>query len=371
MRVMLLIPDLTQGGAERQAVTLANGLAERGHEVSLALFRKKGAFLDLVGESVTVHGLAKGGQADVVGFLVRLRSLVRRERPDVIYSFLGVPNLSALALRASGVGVPVVWGIRASDVDLSKYGWMSRACHAMERRLAPFADRIIINSEAGRRHVAAQGYPAHSMMVVGNGIDVDAFRPNRESGRPLRREWGIPDSTVLVGVVGRLAPMKGHDMLIRAAAIALRSASNLRFVCAGEGGFRESLESMAGESGVSGHMVWAGSRSDMPAVYNALDLLCLPSVSEGFPNVLGEAMACGVPCVTTDVGDAARIVGDTGLVVPSGDVDALGAALVKMADAVTRGNAPETRQRVVANFSVDVMVRKTEEILTAVVAGRG
>lgn len=367
MKILLLIPDLTQGGAERQAVNLANGLAGRGHAVGLALFRYQGGLLDLVAEDVAVHDLKKGGQADVVGFLSRLHRLVRQERPDVIYSFLGVPNLAAVCLKAFGNSVPVVWGIRASDVDLSQYGWLSRACHAAERRLARFADKIIVNSEAGRRHAVEQGFPAGSMSVVYNGINTEIFRPDVKRKDALRREWGASSETTLVGTVGRLDPMKGHDVLIRAAAVARQSDSSLRFVCVGEGDLRQRLEQGAREAGVSEHIVWAGARTDMVDVYNAMDMLCLPSVSEGFPNVLGEAMACGVPCVTTDVGDAAMIVGDTGRVVIPGDADALARGIVELAELVRQPPRSNVRERIESLFSLERMVSETEARLATLV----
>ena len=285
---------------------------------------------------------------------------------SVIYSFLGVPNLATVLLKVLGVRVSIVWSVRASDVDLSQYGWLSRACCSLEARLSRFADHIVVNSNAGRRHSIGQGFSDKAMSVVFNGIDTDRFRPNRASGSWLREQWCSGQGGVLVGIVARLDPMKDHQTFLRAAKLALHQNPDLRFVCIGDGPLGDQLKELGDQLGLSGNIIWAGAHSDMPAVYNALDILCLSSITEGFPNVLGEAMSCGVPCVTTDVGDAAHEVGDTGLVVPKSDSEAMAKAMLKMAKLVRSGNSSDTRMRIEKHFSLERMVVDTERILREV-----
>jgi glycosyltransferase involved in cell wall biosynthesis len=367
MNIVLLAPSLEAGGAERQLVVLANALALRGHDVCVALFRARGSLRGLLEPGVSVHDLKKKGRADLVGFLYRLWRLVQREKPDVIYSFLGVPNLSTIFLKALSPALPVVWGVRASDMDLSRYGALSRLCFFAEMALSRFADRIIVNSEAGGEYAASKGVPDDLITVVPNGFDGVLFVPDKAQGAALRRDWGCPDTDVLIGIVARLDPMKDHETFLRAARLAKDRDPDLRFVGVGDGHLRGRLEDLSRQLGLSDDLVWAGAHSDMPAVYNALDILCLSSITEGFPNVLGEAMSCGVPCVATDVGDAAHIVGDTGLVVPKRNPEALAEAMVRMARRVRNGEVPDTRTRIVERFSQERMVLETEKILLEVV----
>jgi len=366
LKILLLTPSLEVGGAERQLVSLADFLEKRGHDIHVALFRKQGALLEDLPEAVRTHDLKKKGRFDFLGFMLRLRQLVQEIRPDVIYSFLGVPNLATVLLKMLGVRVPIVWSVRASDVDLSQYGWLSRACCGLEARLSRFADHIVVNSNAGREHSMGQGFSHKAMSVVFNGIDTDRYKSDHASGVPLRQQWCPMQEGILIGLVGRLDPMKDHQTFLRAAKLALLKNFNLRFVCIGDGPLSEHLKELSDQLGLSGNLVWAGPHSDMPAVYNALDILCLSSITEGFPNVLGEAMSCGVPCITTDVGDAAHEVGDTGLVVPKSNPEALAEAMLAMAERVRSGDVLDTRARIEECFSLERMVVDTERILSEV-----
>jgi glycosyltransferase involved in cell wall biosynthesis len=204
---------------------------------------------------------------------------------------------------------------------------------------------------------------------VPNGIDLQAFRADRRSGLGLRRQWGVARDERLIGLVARLDPMKDHGTFLAAISAFIDSGCTARFVCVGDGpeDYRRVLQADADRRGLAGHLVWAGSQSDMPGVYNALDLATLTSAfGEGFPNVLGEAMACGVPCVATDVGDAAEIIGDTGMVVPKGDPAALAAAWRQALDRLDKeGDLPgaRARERIVARFGVETMIERSEALL--------
>jgi glycosyltransferase involved in cell wall biosynthesis len=367
LKILLLTPSLEVGGAERQLVSLAGCLDNREHTVHMALFRKHGALLEELSEAVVTHDLRKQGRFDFFGFMIRLRKLVKDVKPDVIYSFLGVPNLATALLKLSGVRVPVVWSVRASDVDLTQYDWLSRVCGSLEAIFSPLADHIVINSVAGREHFIKQGFSHKALTVVYNGIDSVRFKPDIFSGTPLRQQCCFEKEDILVGIVARLDPMKDHETFLRAARLAKDRDPDLRFVGVGDGPLRGRLEDLSRQLGLCHDLVWAGAHSDMPAVYNALDILCLSSITEGFPNVLGEAMSCGVPCVATDVGDAAHIVGDTGLVVPKRNPEALAEAMVRMARRVRNGEVPDTRTRIVERFSQERMVLETEKILLEVV----
>lgn len=370
--VLFLTRSLGRGGAERQLANLAAGLHGRGWPVAVACFYAGGPLqAGLEAGGVRVIDLRKSGRWDVAAFLWRLLRLLRRERPKILHGYLPMPNLLAFAMGPLVPGVRVVWGVRASNMDLSRYDWLERLSYAVERRFARYADLIIANSEAGARLRVAQGFPEEKIRVVANGIDTERFRFAPDGRRKLRTEWEIPEETVLVGLVGRLDPMKDHPTFLEAAAVLSRADATWRFVCVGDGPneYKALLRRQANAMGLGRSLVWAGPRDDMAAVYSALDIACSPSsFGEGFQNVVAEAMACGRPCVVTDVGDAEMIVGDLGIVVPPRDPRALAAGLRAIrARLETEGNglSSRARERIVRQFSVETLVSKTAELLLA------
>lgn len=368
--LMFLVRSLERGGAERQLVVLVKGLASRGHAVVVAVFYADGAYeTELAAAGVRVIHLRKQGRWDMLPFLTRLLRLLRKERPTVLHSYLGVPNLLAVVLKLFLPRIQIIWGVRASNVDLSRYDWLSRLAYVLECRLARFASSIIANSHAGKHYAVANGFPETKMVVIPNGIDTDYFRFDSEGRRVVRLAWGVGEDEILVGLVGRLDPMKDHPVFLEAASHIAREHRGVRFVCVGGGpaDYAEALKQRAADLGLTNQLIWAGARDNMPTVYSALDIASSSSsYGEGFSNTIAEAMACGVPCVVTDVGDSALIVGGTGSVVPSGDHSALAAAIQRLTDL-----PPEERQelgaacrvRIVSEFSVDKLVQRTEQAL--------
>jgi glycosyltransferase involved in cell wall biosynthesis len=234
--------------------------------------------------------------------------------------------------------------------------------------LSPLVDLVIFNSEAGLASYQAMGMRARRMLVIPNGFDVDRFAPDAAQGQEQRRVWGVPGEAPLIGIVGRLSPVKDHPAFLHAAARLAAEWPAARFVCVGSGppDYTESLQAMAAGLGIADRVLWPGACNDMPAAYNALTALLLSSADEGFPNVLGEAMACGVPCVTTRVGDAALLVGSTGLVVDPGDDAAMAAAvsrLLQESAEAAGARARECRSRICAAFSSATLARNTEEAM--------
>lgn len=375
MKVFFLIRSLQYGGAQRQLVNLANGLAPRGHEPIVAVFYPEGELAAELDPPVARVSLDKRGRWDVVRFVGRLAAEVRRRRPDVVHGYLPVANLFALTPRLFGVEVPVVWGMRASDMELTRYGRVERGVYRLCERLSRRPDGIIVNSEAGRDVLKSRGYPADAMAVIPNGIDTERFRPDEGGRAGVRAEWGVPEEALLFGLVGRIDPMKGHSTFLRAAAAVAETHPEMRGACVGQGepGLASELRALAAELGLAERVIWSAPRRDVRALMNGLDVLVLASgFGEGFPNVVGEAMACGTPCVVTDVGDAASIVGETGLVVPPDDPAAMAAAWRKMLSR-TRGERAElgrrARERVRERFGVDQLVESTERFLTDVALG--
>jgi glycosyltransferase involved in cell wall biosynthesis len=364
MKILFLIGGLAYGGAERQLVLLANELARRGHEVAIGVFYSGGPFEKEVDRSrVRLIPLGKRSRWDLLSFFWTLLRVVRRERPDVVHGWLPDSNLVATMVRFLCPKVHVFWGIRCSNLE-TMLGRVGRTVSWFERRLSRFPDCIVVNSQAGFNHLARRGFPPEKMIRILNGIDVSGFYPDPSEGERMRVEWGFSGSEKLIGLVGRLDPIKDHAGFLKAAASVAQELPEVRFVCIGGGPshYRGKLEALSCQLGLGQKVLWVASRPDVRAVYNALDVVCLCSVTEGFSNVIGEAMACGRHCVVTDVGDCSFLVGDTGMVVPRNDPEALAEGL-RQALTAGRSSNQRGRQRILEHFTVAHFVDRTEKVL--------
>jgi glycosyltransferase involved in cell wall biosynthesis len=377
-KITFLIRTLNRsggGGAEKQLTTLAKALSLKGYEVSvLCFYSDANSEIDFLGTSIKLISIGKQYRWDMVGFFGRLCQQLTYIQPDVLHSYLPDSNLLTIFLKPLFPNTKIVWGIRHSNwgdpqlniergKKLSK--WVSSMLY-VEKKLAQFADLIITNSYAGQKYHISKGFPPETIVVIPNGIDINQFQPDPEARKTVRQEWGISANTILIGLIGRLHPMKDHSTFLKAAALLIQEGKDLRFVCVGgahEQDYAKELYELTHQLGITQQVIWAGGRVDMPAVYNALDIFVSTSAfGEGFSNAIGEAMACGKPCVVTDVGDSRLIVGKWGIVVPPKDPQALKNALLQLIMEMNTWNYAHTkiRQQIVENFSVSQLILKTE-----------
>ncbi len=369
MKVLFLLRSLNYGGTERQIVQLAKGLSQRGWSIAVVLFYSGGALeKELEATGVTIHSLNKRGRWDVIFFIARLVTLIRREKPDCIYSLLAVPNVLSILIKPFICPASIVWGFRASNMDLTHYDWFIRGSYWLEAFLSSFADLIIVNSEAGLLVAKEKGFANSKIILIPNGIDIFRFRPDPISRKKMRVKWNVHEDDLLVGLVGRIDPMKGHSTFIHAASIVLRERKNIVFLCIGEGdeGHKSKLALLLEELRIGQHCKLLSGEYDMPAVWNALDIGCSSSsFGEGFSNVIAEAMACGTPCVVTDVGDSSRIVDRTGEVVPPNHPEALAVGLNRLLARLGSQTSLkiETRERIIQNFTSEILVENTIQAL--------
>ncbi|MBI5814209.1 MAG: glycosyltransferase [Nitrospinae bacterium] len=368
-RLLFLARSLETGGAERQLTVTAQALKRMGHEVHVAVFYSGGAFeKDMAEAGIPVVRLNKKGRWDTAGFAARLVKTVRSIKPSAVLSYLGPPNIMAASLKPFFGGAKVIWSVRASFMDLSRYDWLTGFSYTLERGLVTFADRVIVNSKAGMAILADKGYPAARLSVVPNGIDTQMFRPDREAGAKVRAELGYSQNDKVVGLAARLDPMKDHPTFLHAAKIMLNARPGLRFLIVGGGPeeYFEKMRKLAAELGLGAAVTFTGERSDMPALYNAMDIAALSSIGEGFPNAVGEAMACGVPCVATDVGDAAWIAGETGIIVPPKNPEALSKGIMEMLARMESNRdavSGKARERIAKMFGVEAMAAQTLRVI--------
>ncbi|MHC0066587.1 glycosyltransferase [Nostoc sp. UIC 10890] len=369
-KIVFLIRDLNYGGAERQLVTLAKALDKQCFDITVLCFYPSSLLSldkDLKDNGIPVICLDKKGRWHLFGFFWDLLQHLQRIHPDILHGYIGIPNLLTIFLKPFFPSTRMIWGIRSSNVEPNFYDWLGNLLFQLECLLSRFADLIIVNSYAGRTYYFAHGFPANKMTVIPNGIDIELFKPDQKDRIKIRSSWGIYQDMILIGLVGRLDIRKDHPTFLKAAALLFEERQDVRFVCVGSGSenYAQELYELANKLGISDQVIWVKARTDMPAIYNALDIVISSSYTEGFPNVIGEAMACGVPCVVTDVGDSAWIVGDTDVVVPPKNPEALKNAMKKLIETIGIYGCDRTqiRQRIIDHFSVAQLALKTEAAL--------
>ena len=295
--------------------------------------------------------------------ILSLVSQLRRIKPHIIQTWLYHGDLAG-TLVAPFVGAQVLfWNIRCSEMDFKKYFFTTRWVVNALIRLSGHPNGIIHNSMGGRSFHEAMGYQPRQWIHLGNGLDLNQFRSLPQDREHLRKEWGVSSRQRVIGMVGRFDPMKDHDNLAKAIAICLKKHPNIHFILAGRGVTRDKppFVNLPSEA-----LTFLGERKDIPEIMNALDIFTLSSAfGEGFPNVIAEAMACGTPCVSTDVGDAAFIMGDTGQVVPVKNPEALAKAwssLIQKSREELQELGLNAQHRIKENFSLEEITKAYEKL---------
>jgi glycosyltransferase involved in cell wall biosynthesis len=307
--------------------------------------------------------------------VARLARHVRRVRPDVIQCWMDHSNLiGGLAARLAS-RAPVVWGVHHSDhvagVTKRSTLFTVSACARLSYRMPA---RIVCCSEHGRRLYARAGFAPWKLTVIPNGFDTERFRPDPNARAAVRAELGLGADTPLVALVARYDPLKDHATFLRAAALLGRTRADMHFLLCGSGvdSRNPALGSEIAILGISGRCHLLGPRRDVPRLLGAVDVAASSSISEAFPLAVGEAMACGVPCVATDVGDCALMIGPAGRVVPPSNPAALAAAwadVLAMNPSARQALGRAARQRIVERFDLGDVTRRYEGLYEELAAG--
>lgn len=328
MKVLHIITGLEDGGAEAVLYRLIIHDSKNIHEVvSLTSQGKYGSLLRDSGVSVTALGMPSG-QITPRG-LRHLWRLIKSSKADVLQTWMYHANLIG-GILGWLARIPVVWGIRSTILSRPEHKlttiWIARLCALLSWLIS---SRIIVCAESAVETHLKMGYNCSQMVVIPNGYDLNYFSPNLVSRERLRNQWGISSSIPIIGMVARFDPQKDHMNLIKALSHLMAIGANFKAVLVGKGINEDNQELVEciRKMGLVNYLYLLGSQDDIPAIMNAIDLHVLSSSGEAFPNVLAEAMACGTPCVTTDVGDSALIVGETGWVVPPRNATALAQAI--------------------------------------------
>lgn len=362
MKVVHVIFGLNQGGAEAMLEKLVLTARRLNPEIEQVVINL--GTPGVVGERMASSGVSVFSlrMDSLLRLLLRLPALARRLRPGppitVVQTWLWHADLVAgLCARVVG-NRRVVWNLRNSMASHEATKLTSRLVARLCGRLScRVPARIICNSSAALRAHQEIGYCARLCTVIPNGFDLRQFACSADDRSSLRARWGVTPADVLVGMVARVDALKDHATFIRAAARVALSAVQIRFVLVGDGVTRDaSIRALLAETSLSGRFILEERRDDVQRVMNALDVFCLASLSEGFPNVVGEAMACGTPTVATDVGDVREIIGDDRLVAPLRDPAGLASRinyLIGLGECGRRALGMRQRLEIERRFNID------------------
>jgi len=374
LRVLHVINDLSIGGTE---MTLYKLLSRTDRDkfkptvISLNGVGKLGDRVKQLGIAVEAVGLKSGWRSLS---LLRLARLARRIEPDLIQGWMYHGNLAAqFAGLFVSRPVSIIWNIRQSLYTLDDEKPATARAIKLGARLSGWPSRILNNSQKSVSQHAAIGYETSRTVVIPNGFDTESFNPSTESRVSVRAELGMPAETILVGRIGRYHHTKDHATFMRAAALLLNDYPDTQFLLAGKDvdWNNGELRTLVQDLGLVERVHLLGERLDMPRLTAALDIATSSSQAEGFPNVIGEAMSCAVPCVVTDVGDSVWLAGDTGRAVPPQDPEALAVAwkdVIGLGTEGRRGLGAAARTRVMRRFSLASVVDQYESLYQLVIA---
>ncbi|MGF1544242.1 MAG: glycosyltransferase [Parvularculaceae bacterium] len=380
-RALHVITGLNHGGAENMLVKL----------IEHASAARSGAPLDQAVASLMTPGVAarrlEAIAAPLVGLGMRpgapslsafsgLRRLIKRVRPDIVMGWMHHGFFAAtLACRTLRDAPPVVWNVRHSLADIRHEKPMTQAILGLCKRLSGRPAAIVYNSRVARAQYKGYGFCDERARVVPNGFPVDALKPDPAARARLAAVFGLKDDAPTVAMIARQHPMKDLRNFLLAIEKTRAEGRDPHLILVGQGmeDLPSDMQALLERAAPAGRRRQSGHRTDVADRLAGVDVLALPSAwGEGFPNVVGEAMACGVPAVVTDVGDSAWIVGDAGRAVPPGDPDALAAALSSVLDldpAARRALGLAGRARIVEAFSMDAVAAQYDALYAEVVAG--
>jgi len=377
MKLVFIITTTGVGGAETMLHSVLTRLSPdfKPHVISMTTVGEIGEKLRTLG--VPVESLYMRPRAPNPIAPVRLIRDLRRLKPDLVHTWMYHADLiGGVAARLAGVPA-LVWGMHHSNLapgdNKRRTLAVVRANAFLSHRLP---DRILCCSEAARKIHVACGYAPEKVVVVPNGFDISHFKPDPNARPSVRAELGLSLETRLVGLIGRWKPQKNHAGFLSAAAAVHRRRPDVHFLLAGHGvdNANHTIRRILAANGLTAVTHLLGLRDDTPRLMAALDVLASSSYGEAFPLVLGEAMASGVPCAVTDVGDSAYIVGDTGRVVFAGDMEglahAIGSLLEMPAEALQILGA-RARARVAEHFEIGNIVRRYEAFYQELASASG
>ncbi|MDT8922059.1 glycosyltransferase [Pseudomonas taiwanensis] len=369
LKVLHVIVGLNVGGAELMLKRLIESQKKLpGYVHSVISLTDPGVIgPQLISQGISVRCLGMKGLLGLPKAFFCLLTEMRKFRPDIVQTWMYHADfLGGLAARLAGVR-SVIWGVRTTDLERG-----GKSVTRLIRKLCAYLSRsvptkIICAAEASRKAHIAVGYNAQRMLVIPNGFDLSRLNATEEERGVLRASLSLSEEHLVIGSLGRFNPVKDQANFIAATAMLAESNPALRFLMVGRGLTPDNmaLTELLSDTGYADRYILLGERGDAPVCLSAMDIFCLHSKTEGFPNVLGEAMAMGVPSVVTDVGDAALLLGGNGIVVPAQDARALALGLKQMIDfspEVRRLLSESAKTRIVEEFTMEQSSQKFRQL---------
>lgn len=360
MKICHIITGLWTGGAETMLYKLLQEWQQDdqvdGCVISLSTPQAMTEKIQALG--VPVYSLGKSSDVSKLQALWRLSRLIKELQPDLLQGWMYHGNVASLLARRALEAKPVtLWNIRQALYELHNEKLMTRLVIKLGAYLSSRVDKILYNSKESCIQHTQAGYSESNSHVIPNGFLLEEFQRNQEQRQLLRERFNIADDELLVGLVGRYHPIKGQYDFIQAAKFILAQQPKTRFLLVGRDVTTEAagLQALVDRLGLSDRFILLEEMQSIASLYSALDVFMLSSHGEGFPNVVGEAMCCCVPCVVTDVGDSAYLVGETGRVAPAKAPEQLAEqalALLKLDEQQRAQLGQQARNRVVDYFSM-------------------
>lgn len=372
--VQHVITSLTTGGAEMMLCRLVEqpSATYRHRIIALCSGGSLRERLRAARIETADLGLERGQVSPAAGF--RLRRELRRERPRIVQGWMHHGNLAAtFANLLDDRQRPHIWVIQQSLDHFSNDKRMTRALVRLAARLSRLPRAIVYCSRRGAEQHERAGFDASRTVVIPNGVDCREFHPNPGAGERLRAELGVAPEVTLVGMLARLHPMKDHRNLIDAMARLVARGHDVHLVLGGTDTDTDpGLTTMLADAGLASRGHRLGERCDVAPIMAGLDILATPSAwGEAFPVAISEAMASGVPCVATDLGDCAWLIGETGTIVPRRDSDALAGALERLISLGPEGRrrlGRAARDRILEHFTVEAVAASYEALYERLLA---
>jgi glycosyltransferase involved in cell wall biosynthesis len=377
LKIVHIIVGLGVGGAELALKRLVEAHKDSPnychYVISLTSTGDVGMQLQALGVEVQALGMRRA--LDMPFILWNLTRMLRTMQPTIVQTWMYHADLlGGLAARMAGIRC-VVWGIRTTNVDASG----SRATAIVRLVCASLSHyvphTIVCVAQAARKSHLAIGYDASRMVVIPNGFDLLRLHATAEQRQALRNHCHFKNGALVIGFLGRFHPDKGQHNFVQAAVLLAKKNENVRFLMVGRDLDASNLQlnRWISDTGYKSRFVFLGERADVPICLAAMDVFCLSSQTEAFPNVVAEAMAMGLPCVVTDVGDAAMLVADTGIVVPKENPEGLAIGmgqLLAMPYEARQLLGQKAKSRIQTVFSMTRCTERYEAVYQNVIAGK-
>ena len=378
IRVTHIITGLSIGGAEKVLLRLLRDMDTDGFEnnvISLTDMGPLSAPIAATGTNVSAMNFLRG-HVNILP-IAHLSGELRRHKPDIVQTWMYHADLIGGIAARLATSAPVLWNLRQSTLDEthSKKSTINTA-KACARLSSSIPSTIVCGSRSARHVHTELGYDETNMVVLNNGFDTDKYKASHEQRTAFRAKLGVSDDTILIGNPSRFDPQKDHQTFLQAAAHVVQNLPTANFVLCGDmiNSNNQELSDLIKGLGLSERVHILGIFDDISPFYSGIDILALSSAyGEGAPNVVGEAMSSEVPCVATDVGDSAYIIGDTGSIVPPRDAHALADAIVSLSrnsSDAHKAKGKAARARIKRHFPLGTMVRRYEDLYRRVYSQR-